>query len=249
MSDQTRDIVQAVGRRLDDARDLLDAAVEQATALERSLRGHENTVNDVHWDAAKLLLEPQPGRPTLHLVHTKAADLADQLRHSTTTADQIHDKLIAAGQQLQHTDRLIGALAADSTDSTESTDPERATAVAALSSRAERLSTLVAAATPLADRAHQQLGSAREALEQGVRASSGPGLDEFQQFWTLDRGVYDSSRDLASAHTRTRDGAELTEHAARTGTLTAAHARDLLRHHQPGHPPAPTVHGPSGPAI
>ncbi len=47
MSDQTRDIVQAVGRRLDDARDLLDAAVEQATALERSLRGHKYRLRSV----------------------------------------------------------------------------------------------------------------------------------------------------------------------------------------------------------
>jgi len=241
VSDQTRDIIQAVGRRLDDARDLLDAAVEQTAALERSLRKHEYTVNDVHWDAAKLLLEPQPGRPTLHLVHAKAEDLAEQLRHSTAAAEQIHDKLSAAGQQLQHTDRLIGALAA--------ADPDHAAAVAALSSRAERLSTLVQVATPLADRAHQQLDSAYQALEQGVRASAGPNLDDFQQFWTLDRGVYDSSRDLASARTSTRDGAELTEHAVHSGTVTAAHARDLLRHHQQVHSPTPTPRGPSGPAI
>lgn len=245
MSDQTRDILHAVGRRLDDARDLLDAAAEQAAALERSLHAHEYAVNNVHWDVAKLLLEPQPGRPTLRLVHAKAEDLADQLRHSTTAADQIHDKLSAAGQHLQHTDRLIGALAADTIDST---DPAHAAAVAALSSRAERLSTLVAAATPLADRAHQQLGSAYQALEQGVRASAGPDLDEFQQFWSLDRGVYDSSRQLASARTSTRDGAELTEHAARSGTLTAAHARHLLHHHE-GPSPASTSRGPSGPAI
>lgn len=203
----------------------------------------------MHWDASKLLLEPQPGRPTLHLVHAKAEDLTQQLRHSTTVAEQIHDKLSAAGQQLQHTDRLIGALAAADPDPDAAADPGRAAAVAALSSRAERLSTLVQVATPLADRAHQQLDSAYHALEQGVRASAGANLDEFRQFWTLDRGVYDSSRDLAAARTSTRDGAELTGHAVHSGTVTAAHARNLLRHHQPGYSPTPTPRGPSGPAI
>jgi len=53
MSKQARGILQAVGRRLDDTRDLLDAAMEQATALERSLRDHEDTVNDLRWDAAR----------------------------------------------------------------------------------------------------------------------------------------------------------------------------------------------------
>jgi len=207
MSEQARGILQAVGRRLDDTRDLLDAAMEQATALERSLRDHEDTVNDLHWDAAK-----------------------------------IHDKLQAAGQHLRHTDRLIGALGA------ASTDPAHATGVAILSSRAERLTTLVEIAKPLADRARQQLGYAHDALEYGVTSSTEPGRDQLQMFWSLDRGVFDTARELARARNSTRDGAELTEHAIHSGALTGAHARSMLRPHlRPA--TSPTGDGLSGPTI
>lgn len=243
MNDQTRDILHAVGRRLDDARDLKDAAVEHSTALERSLGGHEYAVNDLHWDAAKVLLDPEPHRPALRAVRTGAEQLLERLRDSTMAADQIHDMLLAGGQHLRHIDRLLGALGA------ASTEPAHAAEVAALSSRAQRRSTLVDVATPLADRANQQLRSAREALESGVTASADPKLDGFQKFWSLDRGVVDTSRQLASARKSSRDGSELTEHAVHSGTVTAAHARDLLRHHQQGHSPAPTVPGPSGPTI
>jgi len=71
MSEQARGILQAVGRRLDDTRDLLDAAMEQATALERSLRDHEDTVNDLRWDAAKILLDPNSSRSTLRAVQAE----------------------------------------------------------------------------------------------------------------------------------------------------------------------------------
>jgi hypothetical protein len=110
MSGQARGILQAVGRRLEDTRDLLDAAMEQATAFERSLRGHEDIVNDLRWDAAKILLDPNSSRSTLRAVQAGAQQLTEQLRH---------------------TDRLIGALGA------ASTDPAHATGVAILSSRAE----------------------------------------------------------------------------------------------------------------
>jgi len=116
MSDQTRDVLLAVGRRLDDARDLLDAAAEQATVLERSLRGHEYAINDLHWDAAKVLLDPEPTRPAMRAVQVGVEQLLEQLRDSTTIADQLRDTLSAAGQQLRHTDRLIGALGAASLD-------------------------------------------------------------------------------------------------------------------------------------
>ena len=46
MSVQARGILRAVGRPLDDTADLLDAAMEQATALQRSLRENAYTVND-----------------------------------------------------------------------------------------------------------------------------------------------------------------------------------------------------------
>jgi len=241
VSDQTRDILHAIGRRLDDARELLDAAVARSTALERNLRGHEYAVNDLHWDAAKVLLDPDPDRPALRAVRTGAEQLLEQLRDSTIAADQIHDQLSAAGGHLRHTDRLIGALGA-------STHPVHAGQVAALANRAERLASLIEVATPLADRAHQQLRSAREALESGVTASADPNLDGFAKFGSLDRGVIDTTRQLAAVRISSRDGAELTEHAVHSGTVTAASARDLLRHHQQRHPPAPTPPGPSGPS-
>lgn len=242
MSEQARGILQAVGRRLDDTRDLLDAAMEQATALERSLRDHEDTVNDLHGDAAKILLDPNSSRSTLRAVQAGAQQLTEQLRHSTHAAATIHDKLEAAGQHLRHTDRLIGALGA------ASTDPAHATGVAILSSRAERLTTLVEIAKPLADRARQQLGYAHDALEHGVTSSTEPGRDQLQTFWSLDRGVFDTARELARARTSTRDGAELTEHAIHSGALTGAHARSMLRPHlRPA--TSPTGDGLSGPTI
>jgi len=242
MSEQARGILQAVGRRLDDTRDLLDAAMEQATALERSLRDHEDTVNDLRWDAAKILLDPNSSRSTLRAVQAGAQQLTEQLRHSTHAAATIHDKLEAAGQHLRHTDRLIGALGA------ASTDPAHATGVAILSSRAERLTTLVEIAKPLADRARQQLGYAHDALEYGVTSSTEPGRDQLQMFWSLDRGVFDTARELARARNSTRDGAELTEHAIQSGALTGAHARSMLRPHlRPA--TSPTGDGLSGPTI
>ena len=52
MSAQALGILHAVDRRLDDTRDLPDAARKQATGPERSLRDHKYTVNDLHWNAA-----------------------------------------------------------------------------------------------------------------------------------------------------------------------------------------------------
>ena len=46
MSVQARGILQAVGQPLDDTADLLDAAMGQATAHQRSLREDADTVND-----------------------------------------------------------------------------------------------------------------------------------------------------------------------------------------------------------
>jgi len=52
--------------------------------------------------------------------------------------------------------------------------------VAILSSRADRLTTLVEIAKPLADRARQQLGYAHDALEYGVTSSTEPGRAQLQ---------------------------------------------------------------------
>ncbi len=107
MSDQTRNIVQAVSRRLHQARELLDAAAEQTAALQRSMRQHDYALN---WDAAQALLDSAPSRPAWSAFQGGAEHLLEQLRDSTTSAARLHDTLSAAGRQLQHTDRLIGAL-------------------------------------------------------------------------------------------------------------------------------------------
>jgi len=107
VSDQTRNIVQAVGRRLHEARELLDAAAEQTAALQRSMRQHDYALN---WEAAQALLDSGPNRPAWSAFQGGPEHLLEQLRDSTTSAARLHDTLSAAGRQLQHTDRLIGAL-------------------------------------------------------------------------------------------------------------------------------------------
>jgi len=52
--------------------------------------------------------------------------------------------------------------------------------------------------------------------------------ETFHQFWSVDRGIFDTARELAHAHTHTSatEGAEHAEHAEHASTLTAAHTRD-----------------------
>ena len=98
--------MQAVSRRLHQARELLDAAAEQTAALQRSMRQHDYALN---WEAAQALLDSGPNRPAWSALQGGAEHLLEQLRDSTSAA-RLHDTLSAAGRQLQHTDRLIGAL-------------------------------------------------------------------------------------------------------------------------------------------
>ncbi len=161
-----------------------------------------------------------------------------QLQHSQHSATQVHQSLNATGQQLQHADRLITAVACVSGTVDHAAD------VAILSSRAARLPALVELAAPSADRATQQLRCAHHALERIVTLGANPREDPFRTFWAIDHGIIDSARTVGHARVDTREGAELTEHAIHCGTLTAAHARDMLRLHRPRSSPA--TGGPAG---
>ena len=46
--------------------------------------------------------------------------------------------------------------------------------------------------------------------------------ETFHQFWSVDRGIFDTARELAHAHAHT----SVTEGAEHASTLTAAHTRD-----------------------
>jgi len=91
--------VQAVSRRLHQARELL-AAAEQTAALQRSMRQHDYALN---WEAAQALLDSGPNRPAWSAFQGGAEHLLEQLRDSTTSAARLHDTPSAAGRQLQHT--------------------------------------------------------------------------------------------------------------------------------------------------
>ena len=114
-----------------------------------------------------------------------------------------------------------------------------------MTARASRLNTLVELATPLASPAAQQLGHAQDALERGLMFADDPRLDRFQRFWSVNHGMLDTTRKLSAARSSARDGTELTEHAIRSGTLTSAHARDMLRLHQTGPHPTSATRGPA----
>ena len=244
--------LQAITRRLDDTRDLLEAAVQHLTTLEERLRRHDYAINDLHWDAARILTSDDPdaaGTPeadrTLRAVQDGSEQLVQDLRTSAAAATTGHTLLAGAGWQLRHAHRLIGELG----DVDEVNGDGLATEVAVLATRTERLSTLVEGAIPLADRAQQQLGQAREVLHRQVTAGAPPDTDRFQRFWAVDVGIFDGSRALAQARTTAHDGAELLQRAVHTGTLTAVQARNVLRQHSPlpHHQPPPPL-GPAAPA-
>jgi len=102
-----------------------------------------------------------------------------------------------------------------------------------LATRLERLNTLVELATPLAERTSTRIEQANRALEAGLMQTGDRSAETFHQFWNLDRGIFDTARELAhahaSAHASATDGAELTEHAVNASTRTAAHTRDMQR--------------------
>jgi hypothetical protein len=71
----------AITRRLDDTRDLLEAAVQHLTTLEDRLKRH-NAINDLHWDAARILTSDNPDAATTpdgHRTLRAVQDGSDQL--------------------------------------------------------------------------------------------------------------------------------------------------------------------------
>ena len=255
-TDDMPQILTALAGRLDDTRDLLEVATTHLRALAEQVKRHEYTINDLHWDAARILTSDNPdaattpeGHQTLRAVQDGSDQLVQDMRTSAAAASTGHTLLTSAGRQVGHAQRLIGELG-------ELGGPGReilAAEVAVLATRTERLATLVEGAVPLAERTQQQLGQAQEILQRQVGSGAAPVADQFQRFWAVDVGIFDGSRAVAQARTTTRDGTELLERAVHTGTLTAVQARNTLRQHTtlPQHEPPPSAGPPvpAGPSI
>jgi len=251
--------LQAITRRLDDTQDLLEAAVQHLSTLEDRLRRHDYAINDLHWDAARILTSDNPDAATtpqsdqtLRAVQDGGDQLVQDLRTSTAAATTGHTLLTSAGRQVGHAQRLIGELGG--VGGVGGVGGAALTAeVAVLATRTERLATLIEGAIPLAERARQQLSQAQEILHRQVSAGAGPDSDRFQRFWAVDVGIFDGSRAVAQARTTSRDGAELLERALHTATLTAVQTRNALRQHTPPPyhpaPPPPGPAAPDGPSI
>lgn len=259
-TDEMPPILTTIAGRLDDTRDLLEGATTHLRALEEQVKRHEYTINDLHWDAARILTSDTPeavtgpaGQRALRAVQLSTEDLAQDIQRSTATAGATHQLLTAAGQELAVADRLIGELNTGGLD-TGGGGPLTAGAavdIGVLAGRTERLSMLLEVATPLAERVQQQLAEARSLLEQQVSASAKPDLDRFQQFWALDVGIFEGSRAVAQARAGVRDGSELVERAVHAGAVTSMQVGDLRHHHthhHTHHHPPPTT-GPTGPTI
>ncbi len=236
--------------RLDDTRDLLEIATQHLTALETRVKRHDCPVNDLHWDAARILTSDTPdfvatpaGQRALRAVQDGSQQLASEIRSSGGFAESTHELLSNASRQLTHLDRLIGALR---TTDGEPLSADVAVEMAELAGRAERISMLLEVATPLAHRAQRHLAEAQEALERQVSASAKPDLDRFQQFWTPDVGIFDSSRAVPQARTSTNDDSGLTGRAIHAGAVTSVQLRDLLHHSsQPQNRHQPPSGGPA----
>ena len=134
-----------------------------------------------------------------------------------------------------------------------------------LATRLERLHTLVELATPLAERTSTRIEQAHQAVDASLMQTGDRSAETFDQFWNLDRGIFDTARELAHAHAHASatDGAELTGRAVTASTLIAARTRDMQRlpRYSPTRPgtypypypapparPGPTT-GTTGPAI
>jgi ABC-type transporter Mla subunit MlaD len=245
--------LETIGRILDESRDLLDTALERNTGVEQSLRRAEYQTRDLQWDAAKILLDDDPARPAMRTVQAGGDQLVTDLRHTQAQAEDLRDTLRQARRHLDHATPLVTEL----TGATR--DPEHAVAAAMLATRLERLNTLVELATPLAERTSTRIERAHQALDAGLMQTGDRSTETFHQFWNLDRGIFDTARELA--HASAANGAELTEHAVNASTLTAAHSRDMQRlprcsPTRPGTYPYPAARtrpgpapGPPGPAI
>ena len=255
-TDEMPQILTAIADRLDNTRDLLEVATTHLRALEEEVKRHEYTINDLHWDAARILTSDTPqavtgpaGQRALRAVQLGTEELAQDIQRSTTTAGATHQLLTAAGQELSVADRLIGELTTGGLNTGGPLPAVAAVDVAVLAGRTERLSMLLEVATPLAERVQQQLSEARSLIEQHVTASAKPYLDRFQQFWALDVGILEGSRAVAQARAGVRDGSELAERAVHAGAVTLVQVRELRRHHTHHPPPATGPIGPIGPTI
>jgi len=238
-----------------ESRDLLDVALDRNTTVEHGLRRAEQQTRDLQWDAAKILLESDPARPAMRTVQAGGDQLVADLRHSQSHAEDLRDALRQARRHPEHATPLVAEL----TGATQ--DPEHAAAAAMLATRLERLSTLVELATPLAERTSVRIEQAQRALEAGLMQTGDRSVGAFHQFWNIDRGIFDTARELAHARASATDGGELTEHAVNASTLTAAHTREMRRlprysPNQPSrneHPPTSArpvrTPGSAGPAI
>ncbi len=249
------EVLQAITLRLDDTRDLLEVATQHLTVLQERVKRHDYAINDLHWDAARILtsgdnptIVTPTERATVRAVQDGSKELAGEIRRSAATAETAHELLSRAGRQLTHVDGLIESLR---TADAEPLSAEAAVEVATLAGRTERLSMLVEVATPLAERAQRQLNDAQEILQRQVSDSTSPDVSRVQQFWFLDVDLFDGSRAVAHARATIRDGAELTGRAVDVGTLTAVQVRGVLNLHaqppQHRHHPTSTA-GPAAPA-
>lgn len=248
-------ILTTIAGRLDGARDLLEVATAHLRELEERVKRHEYTINDLHWDAARILTSDTPqevagvsGQRALRAVQIGTEELAQDIQRSTATAGATHQLLTSAGQELTVVDRLIGDLTTGTPIPSGGAPLPAAAAVdaAVLAGRSERLSMLLEVATPLAERVQQQLAEARRLLQQQVSASARPNLDRFQQFWALDVGIFEGSRVVAQARAGVRNGSEVAERAVHAGAVASMQVHDLR--HQHTHRPAPPSTGPTSPA-
>jgi len=213
--------LETVGRILDESRDLLDVALDRNTTVEHGLRRADQQTRDLQWDAAKILLDNDPARPAMRTVQQVGDQLVTDLRRSQGQAEDLRDTLRQARRHLDHATPLVAEL----TGATQ----EHAAAAAMLATRLERLNTLVDLATPLAERTSTRIEQGYRALEAGLMQTGDRSAETFHQFWSVDRGIFDTARELAHARASATDGAELTEHAVNASTLTAAHTRDMQR--------------------
>lgn len=213
--------LETVGRILDESRDLLDVALDRNTTVEHGLRRADQQTRDLQWDAAKILLDNDPARPAMRTVQEVGDQLVTDLRRSQGQAEDLRDTLRQARRHLEHATPLVAEL----TGATQ----EHAAAAAMLATRLERLNTLVDLATPLAERTSTRIEQGYRALEAGLMQTGDRSAETFHQFWSVDRGIFDTARELAHARASATDGAELTEHAVNASTLTAAHTRDMQR--------------------
>src|SRR6476469_1388523 len=107
-TDDMPQVLTALAGRLDDTRDLLEVATTHLRALAEQVKRHEHTINDLHWDAARILTSDTPeavtggsGQRALRAVQLGTEDLVREIQRSGAAAGATHQLLLtAAGQEL-----------------------------------------------------------------------------------------------------------------------------------------------------